>query len=362
MLLGNNRERRLSQSGREHTLDTKLGTYIRNAVWSEILGRATNVIVPLSEGIKDRPVFYCVHALSGGVTALGNLARLLGARQPFFGIQAPIDKRRAEFASSIESVANYYADALAKFQPSGKVALGGWSVGSIIALEMAQILRARGNHDILLINIDCELLNTGGGISRVNPRYYFEVVRNLPLWLSYQIRDKDWSIRSFGRRAMKKLSATTRVVGSSIVNGRMVRTHAVDGFMDTPSFSPDHKAFMAALFDALYRYVPDTYSGPVVIYEAMVQPVGHLRQVAATWRKIACPEVIRLMGTHSTIIKEPDGIALARHFRERLDRFAVTGSLEITFATGDQGSGAASRLLEDRDQGQDSTTNVTYPV
>ena len=94
MLLGNNRERRLSQSGREHTLDTKLGTYIRNAVWSEILGRATNVIVPLSEGVKDRPVFYCVHALSGGVTALGNLARLLGARQPFFGIQAPLDKRR----------------------------------------------------------------------------------------------------------------------------------------------------------------------------------------------------------------------------------------------------------------------------
>jgi thioesterase domain-containing protein len=307
----------------EDSLELKLQTYIREAIWKEVLGKATKVLVPLSEGVDGHPPFYCVHALSGSASALSSLAKLLGPRQPFWGIQAPTQKRHARFATSIEAMAEYYADSIVQVQASGKLALGGWSVGGIIALEIAQILRSRGRHDILLVNIDCELLNTGAGVTRWNPLYYWKVALNLPLWLYYQVREEGWSVRSFSKRISNKLSAIIRTAGTGIISGKMVRGHAIDGFMDTSIYACEQKAFMVTLYEALYRYVPKPYPGPVLIYEAMVQPVGHLRQIRATWCRIARPDIVSLMGTHRTIIREPDGIALAEHLRSRLARFAV---------------------------------------
>lgn len=304
-------------------LEERMETLIRKAIWNEVLGRAANAIVPLSEGIAGRPPFYCVHALSGAGSLLGDLARMLGPEQPFFAIQAPHKKRNAAFAASIEGMAEYYVDALLAFQPAGPLVLGGWSVGSIIAFEMAQQLRWRGHEDILLVNIDCEFLNVKPAISRRNPRYYWRVARNFPVWLSYEIRGKEWSAASFAIRIRNRFAASARMAWTRAAEGKLDRGHAVNGFMDTSRFSPDHKAFVASLYDALYHYVPAPYAGPVVIYEASVQPVAHLRQVAATWRRVTRPEIVPVTGTHSSIIKPPDGTVLAEHLRHRLAGFAA---------------------------------------
>jgi thioesterase domain-containing protein len=311
----------------ESSLQDKMQALIHRAVWNEALGKVAHPILPLSEGIEERPPFYCVHALSGAGSILGELARLLGPEQPFFGIQAPTQKRTAAFAASIEGIAKYYVDALMEFQPTGRFALGGWSVGSIIALEMAQQLRRRrGRDDIMLVNIDCELLNVTAGLSRSNPLYFAKVLANFPAWLSYEVGGEHWSLGSFGVRVRNKITAWARMARSRIVEGRLVHGHAVDGFMDTSHFTPDHRAFVATLYDALYRYIPAPYPGAVVVYEASVQPFAHLRQVAATWRTIARPEVIPVTGTHASIIKAPDGRALAQHLRARLAMFAVAAS------------------------------------
>jgi pimeloyl-ACP methyl ester carboxylesterase len=161
------------------------------AFWNRVLGRATSVIVPLNEsGIG--PAFYCVHPLSGEAACFRHLAQELGPAQRFYGIQAPMAKRNAEFADSVESIAQYYTDALTAFQPKGPFMLGGWSAGSIIALEMAQQFRARGRDVILLVALDGVPFNTGAGISPWNPLYYCKLACNLPRW----IRDdliRNWS-------------------------------------------------------------------------------------------------------------------------------------------------------------------------
>jgi len=63
--------------------------------------------------------FYCVHAIGGVAADFRHMARMLGPEQPFYGIQAPTDKRNAEFVSSIESISQYYVSELIKFQPEG---------------------------------------------------------------------------------------------------------------------------------------------------------------------------------------------------------------------------------------------------
>src|SRR6185437_5336082 len=114
------------------------------------IARGTNtVILPITDaaqaGDESTPAFYCIHSLSGaGGTDFIHLAeRLPDVR--FFGIQAPPAKfEDTSFGSSVETLAEFYADALIKFQPKGRFFLGGWSAGVIIGLEVAQRLRARG--------------------------------------------------------------------------------------------------------------------------------------------------------------------------------------------------------------------------
>jgi hypothetical protein len=43
----------------------------------------------------------------------------LGQNKRLYGIQAPTDKRNAEFVSSIKSISQHYVDELVKFQPEG---------------------------------------------------------------------------------------------------------------------------------------------------------------------------------------------------------------------------------------------------
>ena len=302
---------------------------IRMAVWQEALGRTSSVLLPLSDGRADRVPFYCVHALSGAGAVLTTLAEMLGPEQPFVAIQAPVPDRHAGFAGSIEAMARHYAEALMQAQPAGRLALGGWSVGGVIALEMAQYMRARGRHDILLVNIDCELVNVAAAVSRRNPLYYWKVAANFPKWLAYDLRDHDWRLRSVIRRFRNKFQALARMARKRIAERRPAHGYAVDGFMDTSRFSADYRAFVRALYDAFYRYVPAAYAGPVVVFEASVQPVVHLRPVGATWRRIAAPEIIPVTGTHESIIKAPDGLPLAAELRRRLAAFAAPAGAAV---------------------------------
>ncbi len=110
-------------------------------------------IVPLNER-GDGPAFYCVHSVGGEAINFRHLSRLLGPEQRFYGIAPPPELRNAQFASSIESIARRYVDALVAFQPEGPYLLGGWSAGSTIALEMAQLLQASGRDVPLLAALD----------------------------------------------------------------------------------------------------------------------------------------------------------------------------------------------------------------
>ena len=62
--------------------------------------------------------------------------------------------RDVEFGNSLDSLAEYYTNALVEFQPAGPIVLGGWCVGAVIALAMAQKLRARGREVGPLVAID----------------------------------------------------------------------------------------------------------------------------------------------------------------------------------------------------------------
>ncbi len=128
------------------------------------------------------PAFYCVHSVSGVAgTDFLNLAESLEPSIRFYGIQAPLKLMQdAEFGKSVDSMAQYYADALVEFQPQGAFIVGGWSVGAVIALSIANHLRARGREVGPLIVIDGAPENTPYALRRSLSTY--TAGSNMPTW------------------------------------------------------------------------------------------------------------------------------------------------------------------------------------
>lgn len=109
----------------------------------------TGRIVELT-GTGDRP-FFLVHAIGGTVSGYVALAKELASAYRVYGIQASgPDSQPADLDAMVSS---YVAD-LRSVQPSGPYRLGGWSMGGMVAYEVARRLEAAGERVALLGLLD----------------------------------------------------------------------------------------------------------------------------------------------------------------------------------------------------------------
>jgi acyl transferase domain-containing protein/thioesterase domain-containing protein len=283
----------------------KLAAYIRAAG-----GEAPKSIVPMNTR-GEGPMFYCVHSLGGDVASFRHLIAGLGSSVNFSGIQKPTDA--GDF--SIESLAALYVKELLAADPRGPYVLGGWSAGSVIAFEMARQLNAAGKEVELIVALDGGPYNTGATTRPWSPAYYWKLLRNLPLWIADDLL-KDRSAKKLLRRVWNKgLSAARRLQGGS----RRLEAD-VSSFLDISDYSARDIDFMNQLFGALRRYVPAWYGGRVVVYQARTEPLHHLFEIDRAWRSVSAGvDVVRVPGTHLSLILDPYVRIIAEDLRPRLE-------------------------------------------
>jgi hypothetical protein len=88
-----------------------------------------------------------------------------------------------------------------------------------------------------------------------------------------------------------------------------------------PAHYPDgHVALMRNLLDSVICYRPRAYDGAVQAYVAGTEvSLTHLPRLKAAWRAIApTAQVLRVKGSHRSMIEAPDGTTLAAHLAGRL--------------------------------------------
>jgi thioesterase domain-containing protein/acyl carrier protein len=101
----------------------------------------------------QRPPMFCVGPMEGEVILFRKLALELGNDQPLYGLQPFAMANRTSLLSSIEEIAGHYVE---QIRSSGRRAhcLLGYSLGGVVALEMAQQLRSSGEDVPLVVLID----------------------------------------------------------------------------------------------------------------------------------------------------------------------------------------------------------------
>ena len=117
----------------------------------------------------------CAH--DGGVLFWRDLARHLGADQPFYALQAQgLDGRRPPH-DRIEEMAAHYIEEIRSLQPEGPYFIGGHCIGGLIAFEMAQQLHRKGERVGLLALFDSYAPRRGRARSSLFYRYRYKTIR-----------------------------------------------------------------------------------------------------------------------------------------------------------------------------------------
>ncbi|WP_410586712.1 amino acid adenylation domain-containing protein [Amycolatopsis sp. lyj-23] len=110
-------------------------------------------VITLRAG-NARPPLFCIHPKNGTVFCFTSLARVLPGDSPVHGVQAHSLELACSPHESIEAMAAAYVADIRQVQPSGPYHLCGYSLGGLIAYEMARQLHAAGHEVARLVLLD----------------------------------------------------------------------------------------------------------------------------------------------------------------------------------------------------------------
>jgi len=115
-------------------------------------------LVPIQPA-GSHPAFFCVHGVGGNAVGFHELGRHMSPDYPLYGLQSQgLDGKRPCF-KTIEEMASHYISEIRSVRPQGPYFIGGFSLGGLIAYEMAQQFRAMDEEVGLLVLFDTYPVN-----------------------------------------------------------------------------------------------------------------------------------------------------------------------------------------------------------
>ncbi len=122
---------------------------------------AAGPLVPLGQGEGKLPLFL-VHAVGGTVAGYAGLGQDLGSVFSVQGIQSPGLTGQGKVAGSLAGLADEYIALIRAAQPAGPYRLAGWSMGGVVAFEIARRLERDGARVGTLVLLDAPFELPGG--------------------------------------------------------------------------------------------------------------------------------------------------------------------------------------------------------
>ncbi|NNF29089.1 MAG: alpha/beta fold hydrolase, partial [Gemmatimonadetes bacterium] len=244
-------------------------------------GEDEESLVPIRSKGSRTPLFL-VHGRDGGVLFARFVAQYLHPDRPVFGVQAFGGGLGERDEISIEELASRYLEDVRR-STTGPILLGGYSLGGVIAFEMARQASALGQPVESLILLE-------------------------PLLSEEPLATPGQGLRRRVRSALRRRS------------GPIVRLR--DEEEDLPEAAQRELIqFRRLLPPAVRRYRPTPLNVPVIYYAS----VGEAERRRAEWGPFAAGgfELVELPAGHTHIIAEPVVGELGRDLQRRLARTGV---------------------------------------
>jgi thioesterase domain-containing protein len=261
------------------------------------------------------------------------LAKQLGPDQPFYGLQSVgLQDDRAPL-TRVEDMAAHYIAEMREVQPEGPYLLGGYCMGSYVALEMACQLQEQGQKVAMLAIFETDgawrkIKSFGQELGYHRGRLSKQSTRNKLAYLVNRIGFRIRRAKSIPKRRLIELAA--RLQGKVPKRLRIFYINELN-------------------IRANRNYVPHRYNGTITYFQAKD---GFRQDPNYFWRDVADGlELHNVPGAAIEMFREPHVQALAR---------ALTAALEKaqTHADSPDYVDEESRALRDRLSLPDATITV----
>ncbi len=300
--------------------------------------------------------FFCVHPVGGHVLCYLDLARALGADQPFYGLQAPRGRAGEpgghdpgtgpRMEPGIEQMAARYLDAIRTVQPRGPYALGGWSLGGTIAFEIARLLHAAGEEVALLALIDSHATHPSRATPLPDRVLLRRFAEDLFITRPDAIHVFDDAIQDMS--GAMSLDAADVDVAFDALHARAAAAGLLPPDTDVKQLRALFETFRANL-RAERRYHPEPSPARVLLIQAADSFDG-ATDAAFGWEPLARGGIERCMlpGNHDSLLRRPAVDAVASELGRRL--------------AGDDAPSAAASTSESVSAPASSYPSVSSPV
>ena len=233
----------------------------------------------------DRRPLYCIHGLGGHIAGYLPLANQLPEGRPIYGLQAQGLDGAVPPHQRIDEMASCYVEEIREFQPDGPYLISGWSLGGLIALEVARKLEEAGARVPLLVMYDTYLRVSNRDVPEMSDA-------SLMLRIAPQLRIPLGQLQAISPQQQWDLIAERAVQSAGV------------GIEEIRRLADTCRAHMAAVA----RFQPTTYTGAVMLFRA-----DQARQdLDPRWTEI-CPRlrVAKVPGDHYTMLQKPNVDVLA---------------------------------------------------
>ncbi|MCP4591291.1 MAG: alpha/beta fold hydrolase, partial [bacterium] len=257
----------------------------------------------------SRPPFFCVHPVGGDVLCYSDLARHLGPEQPFYGLQLP-DREGELFLTTIGEMAEHYVEAVREVQPEGPYRLGGWSMGGLIALEMARRLTERNQRVERVVLIDSVAPSVGRPSEVDDTELAWLFARDLGGLFGVSLPVTSQDLRTF---------ATAEEL-LTFLHEKLQEARIVPPDLELSQINRLFATFRIN-YRAMRRYTASSYPGRLVLIKAGQFLGSEPPPPDLGWGELAAGgvEIHGITGHHYSIMRDPHVQALAQRLTDVLD-------------------------------------------
>jgi thioesterase domain-containing protein len=257
-------------------------------------------VIELKPGEQSASTLFLVHPVGGYAHCYAELAGALRYPGAVYGLQA--DSRKP--LATIEAMARDYLGTVQRVQGSGPYLLGGWSMGGMVAYEMARLLRAQDEQVGLLLMLDTVCPQYAREHADASPPHdpdkalLAAIAAELAIELDASSEEHH---RTLADQTLPELKAMLLELGKQ--QGRLPKDFTTDEF-------DSMFALLARNSAAARDYSPPTFGAEIQLIRAKQNQYSHR---SLGWDSVAAHVTVKEQaGSHFTLLRRPQVFDLAK--------------------------------------------------
>ncbi|WP_295621674.1 non-ribosomal peptide synthetase [Chamaesiphon sp. GL140_3_metabinner_50] len=268
-------------------------------------------LVEMQSGTPAKLPLFCIHAVWGNILFCRSFINYLETDRTVYGLQSKgLDGEHPPCTTIPEMAANYIKE-IKSVQPQGPYLLSGFSLGGLIAFEIAQQLQAEGQEIELLALVDPTSPNlTSTDLDSATTRtpllaktiFHFKTFLNLTARkkIDYVWQRLYWNLTLGNINLFYKVYL--RYIKRSLSEFRLINVYWAN-------------------YLTQYSYMPKPYSGKIILFQCEEIEVGSQQNTQSRWELFASDgvDIVPVIGSHADLMEEPNVRVLSTKFKRYLN-------------------------------------------